>query len=67
MQTCINVLYHAHRDPSAARQAAGKRTLTLVLSLHTLTILLTLGLHTNPEIVYFRDFYGGMIDHEVNF
>ena len=36
-------------------------------STHTLTILLTLGLHTNPEIVYFRDFYGGMTDHEVNF
>lgn len=39
----------------------------IFFSIHTLTILLTLGLHTNPEIVYFRDFYGGMIDHEVNF
>lgn len=62
MQTYINVLYHAHRDTSAARQAVGTSTLVLGFSsIITLTTRLTLDLHSNPEIVYFGDFYGGMI------
>ena len=62
MQTYINILYHAHRDTSAARQAVGKSTLVLFFpSIITLTLCLTLDLHSNPEIVYFGDFYRGMI------